>query len=259
MKKSLISYNQYSDVSEAISYEVWCGLLDSVESGTLSEGVKDVLAKAGSVVMDSVLRLFKPIKDEIIKIATDFKLSIIDIIKAFKQRDIYALLRALQFKISTILRALDQFNYFWIRGLKSAFEEISKNKYFQKIRSGVMKLDDVLDKYPIIKKVGGPAVAGLLLYVWLNSSFTGKMDIDMNISQILSALRGSYSLADVLASPDGMMMITLFATGGLISATWLSSSTSNLLLALTYTGYKKIEGRLPPALKQLESIVDFAT
>jgi len=259
MKNSILSYNQYSDISEAINYEVWCGLLDSMETGVVSEGVKDALSKVGSVAMDTVLRVFKPIKDEILSIAKDFKISVSEIVKAFKQRDIHRLLVACHFNVKTLIRAIGEFGEFWIRGLRSIFEEIARNKYFQKIRSGLMKLDDLLEMYPMLKKVSGPAVAGLLLYVWLNSSFTGKMSVDMDLSSILAALRGNYSLADLIASPDGMFMITLFATGGLISATWLSSSTSNLILALLYTGYRRVEGRLPPALKQLDNVIPMVT
>jgi len=257
MKKSLLTYNQYDRITEALTYEVWCGLLDGVESDTVSEGVKERLASVGSVALDAVLRLFRPIKDEILSIAKDFKVSVSDIVKAFKQRDIYKLLHALRFSVGTIMRAISEFNDLWIHGLRSLLTEISKNKYFQKIRSGLMTVDELLDMHPMLKKITGPAVAGLLLYVWLNSSFTGKMEIDMDLSSILAALRGNYSLSDLIASPDGLLMITLLATGSFLSAAWLSTSTSNLMLALIYTGYRRVEGRLPPGLAQLGSVVSF--
>jgi hypothetical protein len=35
-------------------------------------------------------------------------------------------------------------------------------------------------------------------------------------------------------------MLTLFASGGLISVPWLGSSAYNVILALFYTGYSKL-------------------
>ena len=108
-----------------------------------------------------------------------------------------------------------------------------------------MKVDEFLDKYPILKKIGGIAVAGLLLYIWLNMSFIGDLEYDMNIGDMTAALSGTFSIAELFLSPAGLMMITLFATGGLISAPWLGASTLNLVLALIYTGYVKIREKSP--------------
>jgi len=255
MKNTLLSYNEYSNLEQTLTYEMWCGLLDSVETGILSEGIKDILAKAGTAAKDAVMRIFGPIKDEILKLAETLKVGLLDIINALKERSVFGVLRAIGFKIKLLVKAISELGRIFREGLLRVFAEISKNKYVQKIRSGVMKVDDLLDKYPLLKKLAGIAVAGLLLYIWLNMTFIGDLEYDMNISAMVAALGGAYSLADIFASPEGLMMITLFATGGLISAPWLGASTLNLTLALVYTGYSKIRQHSPQILSQIKSYI----
>ena len=242
-------------MEQTLTYEMWCGLLDSTETGTLSEGLKDILAKAGTVAKDAVMRIFGPIKDEILKLADTLKVGLLDIINALKERSVFGVLRAIGFKIKLLVKAISELSRIFREGLLRVFAEISRNKYVQKIRSGVMKIDELLDKYPLLKKLAGIAVAGLLLYIWLNMTFIGDLEYDMNITAMVAAIGGAYSLADLFASPEGLMMITLFATGGLISAPWLGASTLNLTLALVYTGYSKIRQHSPQILSQMKSYI----
>lgn len=255
MKNSLLTYTEHENLSDIITYEMWCGLLDSVETNILSEGIRDTLAAAGDKIKQAVLRIFGPIKDEILKLADTLKVGLLDIINALKERSVFGVLKAVGFKIRLLVKAISELSRIFREGLLRVFAEISRNKYVQKIRSGVMKIDELLDKYPLLKKLAGIAVAGLLLYIWLNMTFIGDLEYDMNITAMVAALGGAYSLADIFASPEGLMMITLFATGGLISAPWLGASTLNLTLALVYTGYTKIRQHSPQILSQMRSYI----
>jgi len=255
MKNSLLTYTEHENLSDIITYEMWCGLLDSVETNILSEGIRDTLAAAGDKIKQAVLRIFGPIKDEILKLADTLKVGLLDIINALKERSVFGVLKAVGFKIKLLVKAISELSRIFREGLLRVFAEISRNKYVQKIRSGVMKIDELLDKYPLLKKLAGIAVAGLLLYIWLNMTFIGDLEYDMNITAMVAALGGAYSLADIFASPEGLMMITLFATGGLISAPWLGASTLNLTLALVYTGYTKIRQHSPQILSQMRSYI----
>ena len=82
-----------------------------------------------------------------------------------------------------------------------------------------------------------------MLYVWFKASFTGSFSSDFDMSSILAALAGGYSLTDLLASPQGLATITLLVVGiasaGALSFPWLANDAKNLTLALIYTGAKK--------------------
>jgi hypothetical protein len=257
MNSKILTFQEHSEFDAVLTYEVWCDFLGNIESDTLSEGIKDQIAKASKDVRDAIVGVFKSIKDEIFTIVKDFGISLKEIVKGLRDRDVYQILRGLKFNVVVLERAFREFRYFWVRGLQSVFKEISENKYIQKIRMGLMTIDEFLDKFPILKKATGPAVGGFLLFMWLNRGFTGRVDYDLDVSDILSALAGKYSFADILASPKGLMTLTIIATGGLggfVSATWLASSTANIVLALVYTGVRNFEGKLPPVLAQVGKI-----
>lgn len=234
---------------------MWCGLLDSVETGILSEGIGDILAKAGTAVKDAVIRVFGPIKGELIQISEKFNIGLSDIVKALKQRTIFSFLKAIGFKIKLLVTMMTELAKLVRNGLIRVFAEISKNKYVQKIRSGLMEVDELLEKYPLLKRISGVAIAGILFYIWLNMSFIGDLEYDMNISSIAGALVGSFSLADLFMSPEGLLMISLFATGGIISFPWLSANIFNILLATIYTGYVKLHEKSPETIKKIKSYI----
>ena len=108
-----------------------------------------------------------------------------------------------------------------------------------------MKVDEVLDRYPKLKMVTGFVVAGLLLYIWLNMTFIGDLDYDFNFTDLTNALGGSFSIADLFVSPEGLMLMTLFGTGAAfgLSIPWLGKTAFNLTLAIVYTGYARLKGK----------------
>lgn len=232
-----------------VSYEIYCEALDLVGTDTLteeffvehfSEGFLDSLKKIS--LPKKLFGLFKSTKKSMSEIAKNFGASLPDIISAFKQRDIFALLRTFKFSFKLILKALGTLTGLVRDGLMSVFEEIVNSKVIQKVRSGAMKVDEFMDKYPLLKKVTGIAVAGLLVFIWLNMSFMGDIEFDMNLGDIAAALKGSFSLTDLFLSPSGLMMITLLGTGMMgFGAPWLGKTAYNIVLAVTYTGLGKLK------------------
>jgi len=244
---------------EFLTHQNWCIVLDNIrESRELNEGLRGILTKAGAAVSASLARIFGPLLDDLKKVAETVKefLSIGDILNALKERSVFAFFRAIGFKFVQMFRALSEFGRAWRQGLGRIFEELTKNRVFDKIRAGVMKVDEVLDRYPLLKKIGGLVIAGILIYIWLNMTFIGDMEYDMNLGSIAAALVGSFTLVDLFVSPAGVMMITLFATGGIISVPWLGASTLNMTLALAYTAIAKAREHGPAVLSRIKSMIN---
>ena len=134
---------------------------------------------------------------------------------------------------------------------------MEKEGWLDKLKAGTAKIDDLLNRFPILKKITGPVIAGLLFYIWLNMSFTGSFSYDFDMSQILAALVGSYSITDLLATPEGLATLTLLVTGiltaGALSFPWLADSVRNLVLALVYTGAKK--AKIPDLAKKTHEAI----
>ena len=191
-----------------------------------------------------LVKIFRDLKNEMIKIGRDFKVGLSDLVSAFKQREMFNVLKAFKFNIKLMFRAMGEASKALKGGLLTVFKEMYKTKAIQKLRSGALKVDDLLNKYPKLKVIGGVVIAGLLLYIWLNMTFIGDLDYDFNFSDTISALHGKYSIADLFVSPQGLMLIALFGSGTALglSMPWLGKTAYNLTLAIVYTAYHKLKG-----------------
>lgn len=224
-----------------ITYEIYCEALDLEMTNQLTEGFFDRIKEMH--LAKELVKLFKDLKYNLARIAKDFKIGIPDLVKAFKQKDIYSMFKAFKFNIKLAFKGMSEFSKLVRGGLLEVFREIHKTRAIQKLKAGVMKVDELLNKYPILKKVAGIALAGLLLYIWLNMTFIGDLDYDFNFSDILSAGAGTFSITTLFLSPEGLMLLSLFGTGAVmgLSVPWLGKSAYNLTLAIVYTAYYKLK------------------
>lgn len=228
-------YQIQLDPSEYITFEVYCAALDS--DIYLQERFSDLR------IVRALKKVFNDLKRELKNIARQFKLSYQDLIKAFKNRDVFGVLKAFGFKIKLAFKAINELTKFVRGGLFEVFREIARTRTFQKIRSGAVKVDEVLNAYPVLKKMTGIAIAGLLLWIWLNMTFIGDLDYDFNFGDMADALAGKFSIAELFTSAQGLMLMTLFGTGFAfgLSVPWLGKSLYNFILALVYTAYAKLK------------------
>lgn len=191
----------------------------------------------------SAKHVAKKLNAHIDSIASDLKASREHIVSAFKQPHVYNTLKHFGFSFnkaaSAAVKGLATFNV----GLRSTFEELHKTNVLKKLEKGAVKVDEVLTKYPALKKVGGPAIAGFLVYQWQNMAFSGDFDDDFDISAIGKALAGDYSIRDVFASPSGLKGLTQLAAGIAIGVTfpWGKIGPATLKMAALYTGAKKLK------------------
>ena len=144
--------------------------------------------------------------------------------------------------------------------LHSAFKEMDKAGTFNKIKKGTMKADEFLKKYPIIKKMAGPVIAGALVMQWVNMSFSGDFDDDFDVGTIADALSGDFSIEELVGTPAGLKSIAQLGlgilSGGALSFPWHSSLTIGF--AVTYTAAKKAGNTklAKKALSKLKELMD---
>lgn len=75
--------------------------------------------------------------------------------KAFKDRQFFSLLKAFRFSFKNMFKVLASLSNVMSASLFAAFREIHKLKLFQKLQSGAATIDEILNKYPVLKKLGG--------------------------------------------------------------------------------------------------------
>lgn len=183
--------------------------------------------------------IFREIKDVISKIVNDFKADVSDIIDALKNREVFNLMKIVGFRMT--LRLLKSVSSLLSAPVNRAFKELHQTRAFDTFRNNRQNIKDFLDKHPILRKFSGVFLAGLIVFIWVNMTFIGSLDFDMDLSIVSDSIKGSYTIEDFLASHDLLKYATLFLTGYIlgISCAWLGHSIYNLILAISYTTIKK--------------------
>ena len=220
----MLSFKEYNEVNTVVTYEEYCDFLD----GHLTEKV-------------TLTRTLQDLKNHIMSIANDFKMSYTEIVNAFQEKSVFALLKAFGFSLKKMASATYKSITSLNQLLMSIVSQMSETGDLKKLEKGSMTADQLLSKYPSLKRVTGPMVAGFLVYQWMNMSFSGDFKQDFDVSNILDALRGQYAIEDVLASPLGFKSMIQLMTGlslGL-SFPWNVLVPANLFLAFLFTAALK--------------------
>ncbi len=226
----------YRNYCEDLKYFEYLDSQNLLNEGFVKDMLSGVKGKIGKFILDA--------KAEFTSILKKNDISLKHLIKAFKDRDFFALLRFFKFSLKSCFQAINKATKLMHGGLLKAFRELHKDSgLMARLRQGGAELDAFLNKHPILKKVTGIAIAGILLYIWLNMTFLGDLDYDMDISAMFMAVKGSFSIETLFLTPEGNMMLVLFltgfASGGMISFAWLGGSLYNLVLAIIYVLFKK--------------------
>lgn len=229
----------------AIDYDLYCAALASIEKEP----------ETALFMPPELKHWLAEMKTFLGTIALDAGIQVIDLIAAFQNRDMFTLMRALGWSIKKLTQGVHAFTNLIPKGLMKIMHHLHSTNLIQRLHEGTVKIDEILNQFPLLKKLAGPALAGFLLWIWLNESFIGSLAFDMDLSFVVAAFKGSFSLSDLFMSPQGLAMLALFAAGTFtgVGVAWLGSSTANLLLAIGYTIAKKIK---PAIAKRLQPLID---
>lgn len=231
-KLDTITLAEYIETS--YSYQIYCSNLDDLYTVKSMEWKK--------ILPQPLVHFYEQVKSIISDIASQAKVGVQELILAFKNKDLYALFKALHFNLKTLWKAIHEFTSLIPKGITKVFEDLHKSGVLDAPIKGIKAVDEILNKYPLLKKLAGPAIAGLLLYMWLSMSFLGNPDWDFDMTTIIQALLGHFTIYDLFASPEGLATVTSFLIGTLtgISFPWLASNIANLVIALIYTSVKNM-------------------
>lgn len=113
--------------------------------------------------------------------------------------------------------------------------------------------------HPFFKRAAGVAVAGMLIFIWLNMTFTGHPFYDFDLSDMVAALAGDFVLYEIFAGEDGIRLLMLFATGFLLglSFPWPGPQHIQFVSAVTYGAakYVGVQFDIGPFAQQNENLI----
>lgn len=214
-------YIEYKNYYTAIAILESNQILDEGFFDSLSQGIKD--------------------KIEFIKsVAEAINQKVEDVVKLFKNSKVYKFFSTIKFNFTTLFDLVKKGFSLYSDIQKIISQYISNTKIGKWNEDKLNDLQSYLEKHPTIKRASGVVVAGMLLYIWLNMSFTGDFSYDFDFSDIIKALGGHFNLSSLFAGADGTRMLLLFATGVIgVSFPWPGPTSVKFIVA-TINGLKKL-------------------
>ena len=108
------------------------------------------------------------------------------------------------------------------------------------------KIDEWMKGHSQLRHITGFALAGMFLYMWFITPYTGNLGFDFDMSEVFDALSGNYSLVDLFSGASGATWLLLFLTGTFvgISFPWPGALSVHFVVSAIWTLSKKLNKRL---------------
>ena len=191
------------------------------------------------IIPDKLKKIWGFIKELKNKLSVKLK----DLLSLFKDKLVFKFFAKIKFSMSYLFKLVKKGFKAYKEVIKAIGEYIASTKIGKWTEEKLRDLDEFLAKHPKTKRIAGVAVAGILVYIWLNMTFTGNADYDFDMGDMLLALGGGFTLSKLFAGPEGMALLTLFATGMLgLSFPWPGPQHIQFISAVVY-GSAKLVGK----------------
>ena len=186
--------------------------------------------------LKSIWSFIKDLKEKV-------SVKLVDLIKLFLDKVVFKFFAKIKFSMSYLFKLVKKGFKAYKDIIKAIGEYVASTKVGKWTEEKLKALDDFLAKHPRTKKIAGIVVAGLLIYIWLNMTFTGNADYDFDMADMISALGGGFTLSTLFAGPEGMALLMLFATGVMgLSFPWPGPQHIQFIGAVLY-GSAKLVGK----------------
>jgi hypothetical protein len=206
---------------------------------------------------ENFLKLPKPVQqkiDFINQIIEISKYNIKTVLTLFKDKYVFKFFKMIKFSFVKLYNLLKNGHKYYVKMQKIIAHYVASQGVVKFTEAKLKELDIYLQNHKILKKMGGIAVGGILLYIWLNMSFSGtSLEFDMSFEDIINALAGKFSLSELFAGDDGIHMLLLFVTGVTTGLTFpYPGPTSVQMICGTLYGLYKIKFPNGNLIKQIK-------
>ena len=229
MRCALSTFKEFNLIQERQAYFI---AIDLIESNQLNEGILDMFGSLKSKIQ-SKIEFFQALADI-------SKQKLEDLVVLFKDSRVFKFFQHINFNLKFFFDLIKKGFKVYNEVQKAIAQYVSESKIGKFTQDKMQGLDAFLKNHPVLKRISGIAVAGLLLYIWMNMSYTGDFSYDFDFSDILSSLSGNFSLETLFAGTDGTRLLLLFATGLVgLSFPWPGPSSVQMVVSLLM-GLKKL-------------------
>ena len=179
------------------------------------------------------------------ELAEKVSIKIVDLVKLFLDKVVFKFFAKIKFSFKYLFGLVKKGFKIYKDVIRAIGDYVSKTKVGKWTEEKLKALDAFLAKHPKTKKIAGVAVAAMLIYIWLNMTFTGNADYDFDMGDMILALGGGFTLSTLFAGPEGMALLTLFATGMIgLSFPWPGPQHFQFIGAVLYGSAKMVGKKL---------------
>ena len=178
-------------------------------------------------------------------LAERISIKIIDLVKLFLDKVVFKFFAKIKFSFKYLFDLVKKGFKYYKDVIKAIGDYLAKTRVGKWTEEKLKALDKFLATHPKTKRIAGVAVAALLIYIWLNMTFTGDADFDFDMTDMITALGGSFTLSTLFAGASGMALLMLFATGALgLSFPWPGPQHFQFIGAVVYGSAKMVGKKL---------------
>ncbi len=172
--------------------------------------------------------------DFIKDLADKTMMNMVDLFKIFKDKKVFKFMSYFGWSINKLFAFVRKGFKEYHKVINILTKKIHESKAGQKWDAFVLDMDTFIKNHPYLKRLGGVAVASILAYIWFNMTFTGSVEYDFNMNDMLLALAGNYSLVDIFSGAEGIKLLMFFVTGKMgLTFPWPGASAIQFILAVT--------------------------
>ena len=224
-----------TDILHELQYEEFCKF---VKENKLDSDVCTLNEFAIPGRLKKIWSFLKELKDII-------KVKIMDLAKLFMNKLVFKFFAKIKFSMKYLFDLVKKGFKAYKEVIKAIGDYLSKTKVGRWTEDKLKDLDVFLATHPKTKRIAGMAVAGILIYIWLNMTFTGNADYDFDMGDMILALGGGFTLSTLFAGPEGMALLTLFVTGVIgLSFPWPGPQHFQFIGAIVYGSAKLVGQKL---------------
>lgn len=176
-------------------------------------------------------------------LAERISIKIVDLVKLFLNKVVFKFFAKIKFSFKYLFDLVKKGFKYYKTVIQAIGDYLAKTRVGKWTEEKLKDLDMFLANHPKTKRIAGVAVAALLIYIWLNMTFTGNADYDFDMSDMISAFAGNFTLSTLFAGASGMALLTLFATGAIgLSFPWPGPQHVQFIGGVIY-GSAKLVGK----------------
>ena len=233
---------------------IYSSELTPLHSALQTAGFTDFIDKAVGLTTKAKDIAKHALTEHVEEVAKGLKLTKEQVQLAFKEPKPQNLLKACGYSIATMHGAFDAAHRLADHGVMAALVHIAGHQTMHKLghkaKDKAKDADGVLKKYPALKLLTGPAIAGLMLYGYTTAPTPALGDWDL--SKVAKAFKGGVSVEEFVQSSEAHALGTHLATGHGMSLAALAGSSVNLCIGLAATAINNSDN---PKLKELASSI----